>query len=140
MRRQPTYLLAVLTLSLSVGIRAADPREADVRMAQQAFGHCWEAHDADCMNKVLTGDFDFIARNNAAMDRQQFLGMVKAGNISATFNVPASAQVRFYGPVALVTFVAGGPRAAKITLVWSNADGNGWKLARGHVSPDPVSK
>jgi hypothetical protein len=109
----------------------ADRGEAEVREAQQAFGHCWEARDAICMDKLLASDFDWVNRRGHKQDKAAFLAMVKGGDISPAFRLPADALIRFYGPVAVVTLAHTG---VHVTLLWSRAESDCWLLVQGVIA------
>lgn len=131
---------------------AADTREADVRKAVQSFSNCWERNDAACMDKLLAEDFDYVIRTGVATNRASFLRILSEGKVLPNISTPETAPIRFYGPVAFVTFArimlpkdpgvpfpldradgATVPVLPRLTLVWLNPDEKGWRLSRVHV-------
>jgi hypothetical protein len=132
-------LLAIATT------HAADPRETEIRNAMESFGRCWDAHakDPGCMDRLLAPDFTAVALGAREFDRAGFIDFVK--------NLPASntwgsgpgdrmpgAVVRFYGPVALITYshknATPVEHLARFTHVFVNSEGRGWLMARLHAS------
>ena len=127
---------------------AADTRETEVRTALQSFSHCWGANDLACMDKLLAEDFDYVMPTGLTCDRAFFLRkIVKQGKPPLISSVESPPIIRFYGPVAFVTFggpplgearvfdpvpTATVPLLPKLTLVWLNLDGKAWHLCRVH--------
>jgi hypothetical protein len=146
-------LMVLVSFTLEpIASLAADTRETEVRKALQSFWHCWETNDAGCMDKLLAEDFDYVIRTGVSKDRADFLRIVREGNLLPNISTPESGPIRFYGPVAFVTFArvtlpkdpvvpfpldranaATVPVLPRLMLVWLNPDGKGWRLGRGHV-------
>ena len=117
----------------SVSAWAADSRESEVLKAQESFARCWAQRDPDCMDKVLSPDFTYAFRSGFQLGRAGFLAAIKAGryqgtSLSTSYGVEGQ-SIHFYGPVALI--ISAAQARTLQTLVWSNADGHGWKLVRG---------
>jgi hypothetical protein len=136
--RMRILLLRLLQLPLALSLIpvgwSADPRESEVRKAQQSFEHCWAARDASGMDKLLASDFTYVGRSGRELDRASFLGAIKEGNISARYTAEINAVIHFYGPVAVLA----SKNATLVTLIWVNADGKGWRLVRGQGTLPPA--
>jgi hypothetical protein len=133
-----TLLLAAVMLACTV--YAADPREAEIHKAQEAFGHCWDAHSKDthCMDQLLTTDFSWVSLGARSEDRTAFIERIQKMPESNTWTTPPDDTIHFYGPTAIVTYGVQHSTPVshmdQFTHVWVNVDGKGWRMARLHCS------
>jgi Domain of unknown function (DUF4440) len=139
MRLEKITLTVVLYSVLSF---AADPREAQVVAANDAFWNCWDARDTACLDKLVTDDFVQVPRSsNRFVDKAGFLAGMKAGSYSrldpGQTRQAGERKVRFYGDTAVLTYVGLPVTPSEVphymTFVWVNVNGK-WLLADMHVS------
>jgi hypothetical protein len=147
-------LLPLASLTIRAQIPTPDIRLPEVRKSLQLFVPCWESHDADCIDKLLTQDFEFFNRTGIAINKGDFLQLFKDGTRLPKIPVQVQAEkiaIHFYGPIAIVTVGVTIPKEARVpapldtapsaavpvlpelTLIWYNSDGSGWQLGRGQV-------
>ena len=128
---------------------AADPREAAVTAASESFGKCWNAHDVDCLGKLLTEDA-ILEGGGTFIDKSAFLTRMKDGRYGQFYDAAGRREVktRFYGGTAVETFYQTSPspnpaRTGTVeytgTEVWITQDGNTWRMASlsGPEKPAP---
>src|SRR5438309_5669502 len=70
-------LLSLFALALLV--YGADPREVEIRKAQDTFARCWNAHAKDnkCMDQILTPDFNWVSLGGKPEDRSAFIDRIQ---------------------------------------------------------------
>jgi len=142
----------ILALALAVFAYAADPREAEVMTAQEAFVKCWDARDVACLSKIVTDDFILINRFEV-LDRKAFMTSMRGDSLPRTdpdYRLKTrDLKLRFYGTAAIRTEITntpilvgarGTPNRPTVeidlfrTAVWVNLDGKSWRLASMHIS------
>ena len=144
---RPLLLLTLLIVTTAV---AADPRDPEIRQAQERFGKCWEAHakDRTCMEGLLTSDFNAVMINGRPVDKAGFIEIVHRLPETNTWrnekgeHLPSDASVRFYGNTAVVTYgvahKAPVEHVDQFTHVYVKTDA-GWQMVRLHGSHPNVS-
>ena len=90
------------------------------------------------MAKLLSSDFTAVMKNGRPFDRATFIERVAAMPDTNTWQLRDGTNIHFYGTTALVTYALADsnpePHEDQYTHVFVNADGQGWRMARLHIS------